>query len=411
ISADGNTIVVGAPANNTGGYNASGAVYVFLGVGWPQVAKLENAPNGGLDGNLLGASVAVSANGNTVAAGTPSFGYGGYAGSVSMFVNPGTWVDDDTQDASLTANDGASGDLLGTSVAISADGNTVVAGAPKHNGGVGATYVFINPGTWDYASQDAKLTASDGGGNDELGRAVAISADGNTIVAGAPNKFIGGSGADGAAYVFVNPGTWADANEEAKQTAYYGGNGVYHQLGWAVAASSDASTIIAGARFNDFGRGAVFVFGAPVPVTASITRDSSNPTSANIVLWKVAFNRPVVGLGASNFTLVPGGGVSGASISYWSNADLMTWYVAANTGTGSGTLGLNMTNDDNLIPALTPTPTPASPIVGEVYDINKGAPTATVTAITRANGNPTSLASVSWNVTFSQSVVGLSTSN
>ena len=113
--------------------------------------------------------------------------------------------------------------------------------------------------------------------------------------------------------VFVNSsGAW---NEDARLTALYGGNGYNQQLGRAVAIAGDGSTIAAGARFNDFGRGAVFVFGEPVPAKVeSITRYYSSPTSSDYVYWLVTFDRPVSGLTASNFALVEGGSVSETSI-------------------------------------------------------------------------------------------------
>ena len=78
------------------------------------------------------------------------------------------------EQAQLTASDGAAGDSLGLSVAISASGNTIVAaaGAATVNGnpGQGAVYVFTRPaGGWQDATQAAKLTASDGAAFDNLG--------------------------------------------------------------------------------------------------------------------------------------------------------------------------------------------------------------------------------------------------
>ena len=54
-----------------------------------------------------------------------------------MFVRSGTaW----SQQAELTASDGAANDAFGSSVAIS--GSTVVVGAPGKNSSTGAAYVF-----------------------------------------------------------------------------------------------------------------------------------------------------------------------------------------------------------------------------------------------------------------------------
>jgi hypothetical protein len=75
----------------------------------------------------------------------------------------------------------------------------VVVGASTKNSYTGAAYVFVGSGTtW---TQQAKLTASDGAANDYFGTSVAIY--GSTAVVGAPikpyNSFIG------AAYVYVLP--------------------------------------------------------------------------------------------------------------------------------------------------------------------------------------------------------------
>ena len=72
--------------------------------------------------------------------------------------------------------------------------------------------MFVKPaGGWASATETAKLTASDGAVNDNLGSSVALSGD--TIVAGAPTR---GPGV-GAAYVFVKPaGGWASTTETAE---------------------------------------------------------------------------------------------------------------------------------------------------------------------------------------------------
>jgi hypothetical protein len=133
----------------------------------------------------------VAASGNTVVLGVPSG-----RGAAYVFSNSGgTW----TQQAKLTASDGDTPDLFGTSVAIS--GGTVLAGAPgaavSGRAGQGAAYVFSNSGgTW---TQQTKLTASDGGRNDQFGGSVAV-ADSAGVV-GAPY----GDSLNGAAYVFNGP--------------------------------------------------------------------------------------------------------------------------------------------------------------------------------------------------------------
>ena len=77
---------------------------------------------------------------------------------------------------------------------------------------------------WANMTETAKLTSSDGAADDSFGDAVSIS--GNTIVVGAENATVGGNSAEGAAYVFTEPGTgWANMNETAKLTASDGAAG------------------------------------------------------------------------------------------------------------------------------------------------------------------------------------------
>ena len=91
------------------------------------------------------------------------------------------------QSAKFYAGDGQTGDQFGMAMAMSADGNTIVVGAPINgNDDVGAAYVFVRNGaSWNQA---AKLTASDTIRTNHLGLSVAISSNGSVIAVGAPNN-------------------------------------------------------------------------------------------------------------------------------------------------------------------------------------------------------------------------------
>lgn len=102
-----------------------------------------------------------------------------------------------SQQARLTAADGAVNDTFGSSVAIS--GETAVAGVPGddigENSGQGSAYVFVRSGgMW---TQQARLTALDSFGGDGFGVAVAINEDtivaldSNTVVVGADLATVG----------------------------------------------------------------------------------------------------------------------------------------------------------------------------------------------------------------------------
>jgi hypothetical protein len=134
----------------------------------------------------------------------------------------------------LNASDATTDDQLGFAVAVSAD--TLVVGAPQAASNAGRVYVFVRSGTtWSQQQELMPITTSD-----HFGSAVAIDRD--TIVVGAPyeQSFVGN------AYVFVRNGTsWT-------QQAALGASGFEHAFGNGVAIHGD--TIIVGAP----GQGGVF---------------------------------------------------------------------------------------------------------------------------------------------------------
>jgi predicted heme/steroid binding protein len=139
----------------------------------------------------------------------------------------------------------------------------------------------------------------------------------------------------------------------------------------------------------------------------SLDRASGNPTGNSTVTWQVIFADPVDGLTASNFALLQGGFVSGASISSvteTSGPPSTTWNITANTGSGDGTLGLNFANDTG----LTHNVTNSLPYVGGVYTIDRTPPTVT---INQAAGqlDPTGVSPINFTAVFSEPVTGFAT--
>jgi trimeric autotransporter adhesin len=272
MSADGTTIAAGAPNETVNGDAIQGAVYVFVEPakgGW--VSSTETARLTASDGaanDSLGAGVGVNSNGTTIVAGKANAFVD--EGSAYVFVKPASgWVSG-TQNAELTTSDGGG---IVTDVAITPDGGTIVAGAPGANGtnsATGAAYIFVEPGSgWTNDTPTAKLTASDGQTDDYLGYSVAISSDGNTVMAGAPQATVNNNTFQGAAYVFSKPASgWASANQTAKLTASDGA--ANDQFGWSVAAGGDGSALV-GAPSNDAGLGAAYVFLPPAPFTITPT--------------------------------------------------------------------------------------------------------------------------------------------
>jgi hypothetical protein len=143
------------------------------------------------------------------------------------------------------------------------------------------------------------------------------------------------------------------------------------------------------------------------PYVLSIDRTAVNPTSAGSVGWMVTFSESVTGVDASDFTLAASG-VSGAGVTAVSGSGA-TRTVTASTGSGDGTVRLDLVDDNSIQDgAANPLGTSGGAgdgsFTGQVYTVDKTAPT--VSSINRKAGstNPTNAASLDFTVTFSEPV-------
>ena len=107
-------------------------------------------------------------------------------------------------------------------------------------------------------------------------------------------------------------------------------------------------------------------YSAPTATVVSVTRLTLSPTATAQVSYRVVFSASVSGVTVSNFSVTPTGSVSGAAVSSVSGSGT-TYTAVVNTGTGDGTLRLNVANATGISPAVTNTPFTA----GEVYTITK----------------------------------------
>ena len=144
------------------------------------------------------------------------------------------------------------------------------------------------------------------------------------------------------------------------------------------------------------------------PTVSSIALGGSSPTKASSVTFSVTFSEPVTGVDQTDFSVVQGGSVSGASISNVSGSG-SSYTVTVATGSGSGTVGLNLVDNDTIIDGaanmLGGIGLGNGNFTGAVYTIDKTAPL--VSSINTADANPTNAASVNWTVTFSEPVSGV----
>jgi hypothetical protein len=251
VALSGDTAVIGVLRDDDNG-NDSGSAYVFTrsGTTWSQQAKL--TATDGAANDTFGGNVAISGDTAVIGSlGDDADVNGVDSGSAYVFTRSGTsW----SEQAKLTAADGAAGDEFGYSVAIL--GDTAVIGAARDDdkgNDSGSAYVFTRSGTsW---SQQAKLTATDGAANDRFGTRVALS--GSTAVIGA---ILDDDNSDnsGSAYVFTQSGTtWS---QQAKLTA--ADSATDDVFGWSVALSGD--TVVIGAPTSILvlpgGTGSAYVF-------------------------------------------------------------------------------------------------------------------------------------------------------
>lgn len=278
LSGDGNTLAVGSLNEDSSatGINGApdalasnaGAVYVFARTNgnWSQQAYVKAHNTGSND--AFGASVALSADGNTLAVGASgeASAVGGvntsgtddsaaWAGAAYVFVRSGTtW----TQQAYLKALVPEFGNYFGTSVALTADGNLLAIGAVREAGGsagvggnqydnsapnTGAVYLFARAsGNW---SQQEYIKPSNPGIAQSFGNSVALSADGSVLAVGA---HLEGTGLafQGAVYVFTRGTSWS-------QTAYLKGSNTddTDYFGSRVALSGDGTLLAVGAYGED----------------------------------------------------------------------------------------------------------------------------------------------------------------
>ena len=162
-------------------------------------------------------------------------------------------------------------DRFGYSVSLSSDGSTLAIGAleeQSNSAGIdgeqmdnsaessGAVYIFLRSGnTW---TQQAYIKASNADPDDFFGRAVALSADGNTLAVGADGEASASTtinagetdntaSSAGAVYVFNRSnGVWS-------QQAYIKASNAEKsdRFGWALALSDDGRTLAVSARSED----------------------------------------------------------------------------------------------------------------------------------------------------------------
>jgi hypothetical protein len=279
ISADGNTAIVGGPQDSGG----NGAAWIFVrtnGAWSQQGTKLVGT--GAVGNAQQGWSVAISGDGNTALVGGPADDSG--IGATWVFTRSGGAWSQQTELVAITTGIPAA---QGWSVTLSADGNTAAIGGYNMNGASGAVWIFTRTaGVWSV--QTALLVSGLGEiGAGQFGYSVALSADGNKLIAGGntDNSGVGG------AWLFKRTGaTWNFAGHFIGA----GATGAANQ-GSAVAISGDGSVFALGGPLDTTGTGAIWIFTFQVDhfgaAGGKITGASSDGVGASAFGDSLAFSR------------------------------------------------------------------------------------------------------------------------
>ncbi|MDB4127097.1 hypothetical protein N9580_03720, partial [Flavobacteriales bacterium] len=243
LNSDGNTVAIGARLNDGDGGNSGHVrIYNYNGSSWNQLGQDID----GSGGSQSGYSVSLCADGSIVAIGAPYSYHQGYqdAGHVRMYENvSGSWQ----QIGSDIFGDNAS-DLLGFSVSLSNNGETVAVGAPTMGStatSLGYVRIFDNiGGSWIQIGQDIDAEVPYSG----HGSSVSLNSDGNKVAIG-PTGAAGVPINVGLVRIHQNiGGTWSQIGQDIVGEAA----GDYDKF---VSLSADGNTVAIGAAEND-GNGA-----------------------------------------------------------------------------------------------------------------------------------------------------------
>ena len=262
VSISGGYAIIGASGDDDSGMN-SGSAYIFKYnvARWSEQAKLVALDGAG--GDWFGYSVSISGDYAIIGA-SGDEDNGSDSGSAYIFKRDGeSW----NEQIKLNASDGAAYDHFGISVSMSGSYAIVGAEYDDDNGinNSGSAYIFRYDGeSW---SEQAKLTASDGAVGDCFGYSVSISGD--YAIVGAVHDDDNGD-SSGSAYIFKLCGeSWS---EHVKLTASDGNYG--DRFGNSVS-TSGAYAIIGAYADGDNGdlSGSAYIFSKILYPSADLNDD------------------------------------------------------------------------------------------------------------------------------------------
>ena len=267
LSNKGDTAMIGAPLEHGG----RGQVYLYerAGPGLPWGPGLPLVASGEGPGGHLGSSVALSADGQEGVAGAKLDNL--HKGSAFVFEHVGTnWVQNGALSGSTESGEGR----FGSTVAMSGDGSTVLVGAPWENSKLGSawTFVFVS-GRW---TPFGPKLVGEGKPKEEFGTGLALSSDGGRALIGSPKGHAPerGEGAGSVRIYTAGKSEWSET-QALEAGPLEKGNG---QFGRSVSMAENGETILVGAPHESNRAGAVWLFGdRPVVEKVAAPNESGKP--------------------------------------------------------------------------------------------------------------------------------------
>ena len=227
LTRDGNILAVGAATESVNTTNA-GAVYIFEYIDGSYIFKQQLKASNEEEEGQFGSSVAIASDSLDIVVGAPTVGVNN-SGAVYYFQQNGlgAWVE---EQLILCTNSTLNNvEQCASSVAISADGNTIVAGAPLSEpfGTIDAGLVGVlqKSGGATFSSPFVQLISPNPSNLGRYGSSVALDNSGKVLLVGAPGETPDGKRPfrTGAVYVYAFlDGTWTLSEEiySPKPVAY-----------------------------------------------------------------------------------------------------------------------------------------------------------------------------------------------
>ena len=241
LSASGDFMAVGTPTYSANFLAQSGRVWLYSwsdGV-WQQDTFLD-----GTDAYMhFGIDLSLSDSGEVLAVGGSSATGpdGGLSGSALVFSRQnGTW--EQMGDALF----GAPGSLFGGALSLSADGQLLAVGAAKYSEEAGGENGLVRVFSWDGTSWEQKGDDLIGTAHSSFGKALALSANGEVLAIGAPlfHGYYGSQSGLVRIYAWEN-GAWSQRGLDIE------GMSSYDETGNAVALSADGGIVAVATRHDN----------------------------------------------------------------------------------------------------------------------------------------------------------------